>query len=1283
MIFLSLFLIAFTILAVKRSIGIGGITVILLLFSPSLTAQTKQYLFTNNDITMGLSHNHVQCFLKDRKGFLWIGTIEGLNRFDGYSFRVFRNDPDDSTSLKDNMITNLFEDPRGNIWIAAGRYLTIYDPVKETFLQQESLFDGRIPVPVGSIWHAAYDAWGNLIYANSASGIYKYNIASDSVLKIKSVSPHQDTAISWMEIDRTGNIWVSYTGSFIYKIDGQDFTFTDSVKLPSGANNEYGFYIDGDNDLWIRDLRSSAGLFFYNTGTRILQSISATSGRCRLNNNTITALVEDNDGNIWIGTDHGGINILHKNDFSVQYLLHDPFNQRSIPDNTVSALYKDYQGFIWVGSFKNGLAYYHKDLFVFDLYKVQLNNSTTQVYNDIDNFVEDRNGNVWIGTNGGGLIFFDRGKKTYRQYLHDPADPASLSADIVIGMYLDSKERLWIGTYFGGLNLFDGNKFLHFRSNPSDPSTLSDDRIWDICEDNDGMLWIATLLGGVDVFDPVTRRVIKCYRLDNDSGIRSNNIFSVIQGRNNTLWFATYDGLRSFNRTTGKFEYYEHDDKDPGSLSKNYVLDVFEDSRGFIWAATAGGLNRLDAATKKFDVFREENGLPSNRIIAITEDNNHHLWMSTSNGLSKLVMVKVRDTLRYLFKNYDESDGLQGNEFNEKAIMKAHSGELFFGGPNGFNIIDPENTSSQNIYSDIVFTDFLIFNKSVNNKKPFRGRFILEKSMSYTNEIHLQYKENVFTIEFSNLNFIHPDRRKYMYRMDNFQDDWYTVDSRERKVTYTNLNPGKYLLRVRSTNNDGTWNEQEAQLAIAISPPWWNTLPVKIITILFLILLVTGYNYFRLRRLNRQKRKLEVKVKERSNEIYEANIQLEEHQREVIMQNLELERHRTNLEQLVLDRTSELEEALRKARESDQLKSAFLANMSHEIRTPMNAIVGFSSLLEDEENTTDERREYIEMIHSNSESLLMLINDILDLSLIEANQLVVRPEPFNLNDLVDQIASYFIMKNRHAGFEVRVSHSLMEDNLVLISDKLRVKQILLNFISNACKFTTHGRVEFGTRIENNRLQLYVKDTGIGISMEDIPYLFERFRKLGKESTSMTRGAGLGLAISKRLADLLGGTISVQSEPGKGSVFTFSFPYEDRVVRSKTEDKYPQKSKSRDWTDKKILIVEDEEANYLYLQRLLEKTSASVAWAENGLEAVSQIESGIHFDLILMDIKMPMMDGIEALRKLKDKNPELTIIAQTAYAMPEDENALRQKGFDDYISKPIQRKDLLGLLEKYL
>ncbi|MBN1414989.1 MAG: response regulator [Bacteroidales bacterium] len=1266
---------------VTRKLILAGLLLVIFHF---LSAQEKQILFTNIDKSIGLSHNHVICFLKDKKGFLWIGTMEGLCRFDGYSFKVFKNDPDDPSSLKDNTIISLFEDPQGKIWIKAGKDLHIYDPATETIIQQQSLFNGRIQVPAGSIWIHFYDNNQNILFANDKTGTYKYIVASDSVVKINFSDRNPSQIITYMGVSNKGDIWYVCRNSFLYKSDGKTFHITDSIKLPYRYNNRYRFYIDGDNDLWIYDLNNSTGVIFFNTASRELNFLTTQSASGRLTSNKVTCLTQDEKGLLWIGTDHGGINIVNKSDLSVKSLVNDPLNERSLCDNSITSLYKDYQGYIWIGSYKRGVSYYHKDLFLFDYYKIHLSNSKIQDYNDINNFAEDKNGNIWIGTNGGGLLYFNRKENTYIQYVHDPSDPSSISANTIIGLYIDSKERLWTGTYFGGLNLFDGRKFQHFRHNPSDSASLSDDCIWDICEDNNGKLWIATLLGGVNIFDPDKKRVIECFRGMESGGIKSDAVFSVIQGKDNTMWFATVEGLRSFDLAKREFHYYNHDDKNPCSLSKNLVLNVLEDSRGFIWATTIDGLNRLDRTTGEFEIFRQRDGLPSNFIINLTEDNQKNLWMCTSNGISKLTITwdAENNAYRYAFKNFDKFDGLQGNEFNEKAIFRRSNGKLLFGGPNGFNSIDPEKIDVENIKSNIVFTDFLIFNKSINNKKPFDNHYILKKSISYTSEIRLKHNENVFTIEFSNLNYIHPERRHYLYRLDNFKDEWFTVSSRERKITYTNLNPGKYVFRVKSTNNDGTWNDQEAQLSIIIQPPWWNTLIFKIFSILFIISSMVGFYYFRLHRLRLQKKILETRVKERTNELYDANYKLRERQNEVLVQNLELEKHRHKLEQLVQERTIKLEKALKKAKESDQLKSAFLANMSHEIRTPMNAIIGFSSLLDDPDVTTKERSQFIRLIHANSESLLMLINDILDFSLIEANQLIIRKENFELNDLANQLLSYFKLSNKNPGLEIKINHTLSDDKLVLYTDKFRLKQILTNFMSNACKYTASGYVEFGIVKENDKLNLYVKDTGMGIASDDIPHLFERFRKLGEEASNASRGIGLGLAISKKLSKLLGGEIEVQSTLGEGSVFAFKMPYTVVEARELIMQENPKDIRSNKLAGKRILIVEDEEDNFFYLQQILEKVRTKIIWAKNGQEAVNHVKSGIHFDLVLMDIKMPEMNGIDALKQIKAINPGQLVIAQTAYARTDDETIFRKEGFDDYLAKPIKPMDLIVILEKH-
>jgi signal transduction histidine kinase/ligand-binding sensor domain-containing protein/CheY-like chemotaxis protein len=1243
-------------------------------------SQEKQYLFSNINKSQGLSHNHTQCFLKDRKGFVWIGTIEGLCRFDGYSFKIFKNDPNDSASLRDNTINNLFEDKNGKIWIATGNYFDIFNPETETFTHKQSLFNNRIQIPIGSKWYQQYDNDGNLWYANNKTGLYKYTENSNSVKKIKLDCNSTNKTITWMDIDKKGNIWIALNNSIIYMLNSRNYRISDSISMIKKYDNSYQFFIDKDNDIWIYDKNNASGVFFYNFKYDKLMQFTTKNSRGRLNNDAITGILEDDNGLIWISTDHGGVNILNKTDFSVQYITNNPLNERSICDNSITNIFKDYQGFIWMGTYKNGFSYYHNHLFNFNLFKIKLDNSKVSGYNDIDNFAEDKKGNLWIGTNGGGLIYFDRKNNSFKQYINEPDNPSSIGANIIIGMNMDKKDRLWIGTYFGGLNLFDGSKFQQFKNDPSNPFTISDDRVWDICEDSNGKIWVATLLGGINVFDPVKKVVTEHFQ-GKQSPFRSNAIFSVIEGRDNILWFATVNGLRSYDQRTRTFENYKHDDKNPNTLSKNFVYDVFEDSRGLIWIATTDGLNMYNRTTKKFRIFKIKDGLPSNFVLTIIEDNNNNIWVSTANGLSNLIITKNVENKEniYTFKNYDLADGLQGNEFNEKAAFKTHKGELIFGGPNGFNLFYPEDIHPFNVDAKIVFTDFQVFNKSLSNKTPFSNRAILQKSITYTPEITLKYKENVFTIEFSSLNFFHPERREYKYQLENFNNEWYLTNSSNRKITYTNLDPGKYIFRVKATNNDGSWSDQEAILVIRILTPWWNTLLFKIFLALSFISLLFLFYYFRFYKLKEQKTKLEQKVIERTSELTEANTILEERQEEISIQNEELAFHRNQLEKTVEERTTALEKALKRAEESDHLKSAFLANMSHEIRTPMNAIVGFSYLLRDNSINLEEKNEYIDIINKNCESLLVLINDILDISKIEANQIDYVKQYFDIIPLLEELENFYNLHKKE-GLEIKFIRNENSSSLILNSDVIRLRQVFQNLIDNAFKFTEKGYIHFGYDILPDKIKFYVSDTGIGIKEEDFGKIFNSFNKLDTGNTKLYRGAGLGLAISRKIVEMLDGDIWLNSKLNVGTSFFFTVPYESKLV--KTADSKPEAIKHLIYQELEILVAEDEPANFRLIEKILKNSKVKIVWAQNGKEAVDFVQNNSYSNLlVLMDIKMPIMDGIEALRKIKEFNKTIPVIAVTAYAFENEKAEILKNDFNDYISKPLKPSDLLEIIEK--
>ncbi|UCH13506.1 MAG: response regulator [Bacteroidales bacterium] len=1264
------------------------VSILLILFTvTSLLSQDKNYLFTNINKSHGLSHNRIQTFLRDSKGFIWVGTWEGLCRFDGYSFKVFKNDLNDNTSIKDNIKNELFEDNNGNIWITAGDYFEIFDPETETFSHESSLFNNRIKIPVRSRSYCTYDQNRNIIFANSETGIYKYLVSNDSVFQINFPYIDSTKTVSYIDIDKNGNLWVGCTNAYLYKLNRENFYIIDSIKLIDKLHNLYRFFIDRDNDIWIYDKNNASGIICYKTKAKEIKYVNTESEKCRLNNNSVTGVIQDEKGLIWVATDHGGINIINKTNFSVRYIQNNPFNERSLVDNTITSIYKDYQDFIWIGSFKKGVSYYHDNLFNFNLYKIKLEETKAYGYNDIDNFAEDKKGNLWIGTNGGGLIYFDRARNTFKQYSHDPDDPNSLCANIIVGLFMDKDDRLWAGTYFGGLSIYENNRFQTLKNDPDDPATISDNRIWDICQDHEGYLWVATLLGGVNVIDPATKKVVKHFKWEGDSSIRSDLVFSVIEDSDSLIWFATIYGLRSYNKKTGKFEYFEHDENNPRSLSKNFVYDVYEDSRGFIWAGSADGLNMYDKNTKDFKVFRQEDGLPSNYILTIIEDNNHNMWMSTSNGLSNLIITRDKKSkaYKYRFKNYDVNDGLQGNEFNEKAVFKTRKGELLFGGSNGFNLFNPDDIKAINISSEVVFTDFQVFNKSITNKEIINGKQILTKSITYTDEITLTSNENVFTIEFADLNFLHPERRQYSYMLENFNKEWLFTDGRNRKATYTNLDPGTYIFKVRTTNTDGTWNDTEALMKINILPPWWQTILFKISVLIGVISASILFYFNRSNQWKKQQHILEDRVKERTTELSEAYSLLEKRQHKISAQNKELEKHRNQLEDIVLERTAELEKARLKAEESDRLKSAFLANMSHEIRTPLNAIVGFSSLLDNENVTKKEIKNYVNKINTNSDSLLILINDILDLSKIEANQIKINKSVINVNQILEELENYYnLEKTRDVG--ITYTNKKDKQKVLLYNDPVRLKQVLSNLLDNSKKYTDKGFIKFGYELAQDNIQFFVSDSGIGIKKSDYDTVFNHFHKIETDGKKVYRGTGLGLAISKRLVELMGGKIWLESEYGKGTTFYFSLPLEspDEAGKKHVTNRVIKEPLEL-IRDLKILVAEDEPDNFSLIKSILQRYNTSVIWAKNGKEAVEYVESQPNMDnlLIIMDIKMPVMNGIDALNEIRKLDQHVPVIAVTAYALESEKYEILHSTFNDYIIKPLRPETLIESIKRVI
>ena len=1232
------------------------ILICFLLISILANGDPEHYKFIRLDIDNGLSDNQVNSFLKDKSGFMWIGTNGGLNRFDGQTFKSFKYAPTNPNSIQNNFINKLFEDNNGDIWIGSRGAFQVFDPRTEKFSTDNELLHKNIPIPITNIADIFRDRNGNIWFVNSQTGLYQYNLKTDSVILVRHTSEKPNSIssnqLSSIGEDSDGNFWIISIDGILEKLNPKTFLVTNRFTIKSNPEgiNSFRLFIDSDDDIWVFNQNIPYGVSYLKKSASELEIFNSQSTKYKLSNDLISEIVQDDNGIIWIATDHGGINLIDKKTSHIEYLMNNPDDEHSLSQNSVIGLYKDNHGIIWAGTFKRGFNYYHEDLLIFKHVKHQPSNPGNSLpFNDVNCFTEDKEGNLWIGTNGGGLIYYDRKNERFTTYRHQSENPASLSNDIIIGLNFDHQGILWIGTYFGGLNCFDGKKFQTFRNNPLDRTSLSDDRVWEIFEDSRQNLWIGTLGGGLNLFDR-EKKVFYHYRLGDTNSVSSNYILSIMEDRNKDLWFGTADGLNKLNNATGRFESFTSNPTVSGGLSSNNIITTFEDSRGFLWIGTKYGLDLFNKKDNTFRVFRENEGLPDSHIQTILEDLSGHLWISTTNGLSKLSITSDGDDdYTFRFKNYDVSEGLQGKEFNENAALKTHTGELIFGGANGFNIFIPEKIKENKYLPEIIFTGLSIFDQNVQIGAQFNKRIILTESLNYQKGITLRYNENVFTIGISALSYFHPENNQYEYNLEGFSNQWLKADPKSRTATFTNLDPGEYLLRVRASNNDGYWTEMKTPMKITILPPFWKTKIAFSIYILLFALVLLG-----LRQIILERERLKFKAEQ-------------EHKETERIQHL------------------------------DSIKTRFFTNISHEFRTPLSLILTPLEKLIKNAPDGKEKNQLI-FIHRNARRLLGMVNQLLDFRKTEVQTISLSPTWGELIAFIKDLSSSFydLAENKNLKFNFSSNY----DTFFTFFDHDKVERVVSNLLSNAFKYTPeNGSVALDIRItdepENtgttkmaSRINITVKDTGIGISADKINRIFDRFFQDEIPGSMINQGSGIGLSLVKEYLKVLNGDVNVESEPGKGSSFSIWFMLErfskEQITKNNTGASITQTTEifqqgaevSRNseivYNQQKntILLVEDNEDFRFYLKDNL-RESFNVLEAANG--KIGWQETLNHNpDLIVSDIMMPEMDGIELCKKLKSdpRSSHIPIILLTAKASTDQQVEGISTGADDYITKPF-------------
>jgi len=1245
-----------------------------------IRAQTIQ--FRNLTMEDGLSNNKVNTVIQDKTGFIWFGTEDGLDCYDGYNFKIFRHDPDDSNSISDNSVWALLVDHSGYIWVGTkDGILNQYDPRKKIFVRWELKINTRKGNSIACLYE---DSQENIWLATRYRGVYKLNPKTKEVLSWEtdisdslSLSHHSARAITE---DDSGNILIgTYYGFDKFNLEAPGKGFKKFFYEPGNPNSLSDDQIynlskssTDSNIIWIG---TPGGLTEYYSNTNFFRRINIPNPnklQFGIGASTVIEKVVNGERILWTDT-YSGLLRMNMSSGEWHRFLYDKNDPSSIISNQINKIFKDKSGIIWIAT-ENGISFYSPISTRFnsifnEKYKYYL--KAVNKKKNLRTIIQNKNGEIWLGFSNG-IIKLKDNEQTHSLYKYPEIDNLGSWS-----MAIDDNNSLWIGTFGQGLKQFDpeSGKIKDWVLRFPQTGRHAVPYVKSLLKDNQNNIWVGYWGSGVGRINPASGKYdLWITQRDNPKSIINSDVWTIKEDRFGRIWLGTIGGgLNLFmNKEGGIFRNWGQKSDTVIGLSSNKVYSIYEaknfnhlsDSETLLWIGTSNGLSKFIVKNNDYESdiynfsveiesFTIDDGLPDNSVNSILEDENGNLWLGTGSGISFF------DVSGKSFTNFTAKDGLYGTVMNPESALKLDNGLMLFGSTKGLNIFDPQKIKLSSYKPNVVITDFQIFNKSVKigENSP------LKKSIYNSDEITLSHNQDVFSFEFAALDYNASQSIQYAYMIEGFDNDWIYSGTR-RFVTYTNLDPGKYIFKVKSTNADGVWNDDVTALRIIMNPPWWRTLWAYG---LYVVLIFFGLLGIRRFELNRAKLRTELKLRE-----------------------------------FEVKKKSELEE----------LKSRFFANLSHEFRTPLMLIKGPLEQLKIGRGSND-YSESVAMIERNSNRLKELIDQLLELSQLEKAAIPLRAKQENIINILKGLVSSFESLTKQKSISLRFERD--SDSIICWIDRDKFEKIINNLLSNAVKFTPVGgdvtvEVKQSLQQEKQIAEIKISDNGVGISRDKLDKIFDRFFQVDDSTQRTYGGSGIGLALVKEFVDLHKWEIFVESESEKGTEFILHIPMQDDYLSedekvkiesgtifsdtkiNKTENTQFNPSVSEDYEQTGmgdsgnkpvVLIVDDSDDVRKYLSSLLEN-NFTICEAVNGGEGIKAATKLLP-DLVISDVMMPLMDGIEFCRSIKSEwqTSDIPVILLTAKASSESKIEGLETGADDYLTKPFDSRELFTRIKNLL